>query len=285
VNCLICDNVFDDNRALATHIRFTHKMKAQEYYDKYLKQSGEGICKCLQPTTFKSIVQGYCGSCSYLCAEEARGPKISLAKKGVPNYKLRGYTQDPEHVSKRIKCGKEHPFWSLTGKENPSYGKSRCVGKENPNYKDGRSMEARTCSTCVKPISWQGKTGFCTTCLIPYRQECSKGRNNPNWRGGITSEHKLIRSSKEYFEWRGEVFRRDGYSCQHCGSTVSGCLCAHHINCFADFPEQRLVVKNGITWCVDCHEAYHILYGYLHSNEKDFYLFQVEAYERKRVIP
>ena len=42
--CEICGQRVVNNNGLASHIRRTHKMKPKEYYDKYLKKDGEGIC-------------------------------------------------------------------------------------------------------------------------------------------------------------------------------------------------------------------------------------------------
>lgn len=87
------------------------------------------------------------------------------------------------------------------------------------------------------------------------------GENNPNWRGGITSENEVIRKSKNYVDWRLSVFGRDKYACQKCNQR-GGDLNAHHIEAFSKNPELRTSVGNGITLCVICHREYHHLYGF-----------------------
>lgn len=67
---------------------------------------------------------------------------------------------------------------------------------------------------------------------------------------------KIIRRSGAYANWRKTVFERDDYTCQVCGQ-VCGKLNAHHIRRFADYPELRLEVTNGITLCEDCHRKLH----------------------------
>ena len=81
--------------------------------------------------------------------------------------------------------------------------------------------------------------------------------NNPNWKGGIKPLNLIIRSSKEYKNWREEIFKRDNYTCQHCGAKSKKNnyirIEAHHIKPFATFPELRFVIDNGLTLCKKCH--------------------------------
>ena len=68
--------------------------------------------------------------------------------------------------------------------------------------------------------------------------------------------NKDYRQSKEYAEWRSEVFERDGYKCQLCGQ-IGGNLNAHHIRPFKDYPDLRFDLNNGITLCEKCHRSLH----------------------------
>ena len=86
------------------------------------------------------------------------------------------------------------------------------------------------------------------------------GPDSANWKGGVTSENCLIRSSTKYAEWRGQVFERDRYTCQKC-STRARYLNAHHMEGFDNNPELRTKVSNGITLCEGCHVDFHHQYG------------------------
>ena len=79
-----------------------------------------------------------------------------------------------------------------------------------------------------------------------------QGHKNPRWKGGITSQNRLLRESIQCREWREAVFARDAYTCQHCGQ-VGGKIQADHIRIWAHHPELRFDVNNGQTLCRSCH--------------------------------
>lgn len=87
-----------------------------------------------------------------------------------------------------------------------------------------------------------------------------KGDKNPNWKGGVTPKHNSIRASVEGKIWINAVFARDGYVCQKTG-VKGGRLTAHHIKNFAQYPELRFAIDNGITLSVDAHNQFHKIYG------------------------
>ena len=86
------------------------------------------------------------------------------------------------------------------------------------------------------------------------------GENNPNWKGGITPENKKIRAGIEFRLWREAIFARDNWTCQKC-LIKGGRLHPHHIKNFAQYPELRFAIDNGITFCKDCHKKFHQIYG------------------------
>jgi len=81
----------------------------------------------------------------------------------------------------------------------------------------------------------------------------NSGANSSSWKGGVTPENDRIRKSVEFKIWREKVFERDNWTCQDCGKR-GGYLEPHHKKSFAEFPELRFDVDNGITYCHECHK-------------------------------
>lgn len=66
------------------------------------------------------------------------------------------------------------------------------------------------------------------------------------------------RQSEQYKKWRISVYKKDFFTCQHCHKKCDNKnIVAHHIHYFANFPELRFSVKNGITLCRSCHLLLH----------------------------
>lgn len=87
-----------------------------------------------------------------------------------------------------------------------------------------------------------------------------KGENHYNWKGGVTPINQTIRNSIDARLWREAVFARDNFTCQKCLKR-GGIIRAHHIKNFADSPELRFALDNGITFCNRHHILFHKTYG------------------------
>lgn len=87
-----------------------------------------------------------------------------------------------------------------------------------------------------------------------------RGAAASSWKGGTIAEGRIIRGRGAYFAWRTAVFDRDNHTCQMCGQHSEG-LNAHHVKPFADYPELRFDVNNGVTLCQQCHRKIHHLVG------------------------
>ena len=106
-------------------------------------------------------------------------------------------------------------------------------------------------------------------CLVPYRKSCgslseehkknvSLGvKKHYDKKGRITPHRLLLRTSKEYLEFREQVFQRDDYTCQECKDNKGGNLNAHHIIQVCENIDLIFDVDNGITLCEKCHRKIH----------------------------
>jgi hypothetical protein len=88
----------------------------------------------------------------------------------------------------------------------------------------------------------------------------NKGEKGNAWKGGINPVNDTIRKSIQYRLWREAVFARDNFTCQKYG--IRGVkLHAHHIQNFAEHPELRFAIDNGITLSEKAHSEFHKEFG------------------------
>ena len=140
---------------------------------------------------------------------------------------------------------------------NAKYCSKECRSKRKPKI-------LQNCLCCWKEY-WGylscGKLYCWNKCRWIHLRELKKWENSPFWKWWVTKQNKLDRSRTIYIEWRKMVFDRDNYTCRDCGikswKWVQIYLNAHHLKWFADYPESRHDVDNGITLCKDCHILRH----------------------------
>ncbi|HWN95713.1 MAG TPA: HNH endonuclease [Methylomirabilota bacterium] len=155
--------------------------------------------------------------------------------------------------AKCVKCRRvENPYASLKGRISTFKGKSHTP----------RARALMSAAKKGKPSPKQG---------IPRTQEereaisrgIIKSPNTPRaekhyaFSFGRRQRKLNDRRSHLYPKWREAVFQRDGYRCQKCGDDRGGNLRAHHLKSFAEHPELRFEISNGITLCHTCHELEH----------------------------
>ena|SRR3990167_1405256 len=195
--------------------------------------------------------------------------RIEKARQGVIRY-----YETHDHFLK----GKKNPKGSETKKRLYREGKiKKLVGKNHPNWKGGAKLyvprirvkkpkQNKLALQYVKTTFKKGAVPWNKGIKNPYplsleaRQKISQklsGNKSHLWRGGITKEVRLIRTSLEYRAWRKSVFERDDYTCVECGSRNGDgrahTLNADHIKPFSLYPELRFDLNNGRTLCTECH--------------------------------
>lgn len=68
MKCNYCGKEVDTYRALGIHLKKSHGISSEEYYEQYFKQPNEGFCVvCQQPVKFISLAKGYAKHCSVSC--------------------------------------------------------------------------------------------------------------------------------------------------------------------------------------------------------------------------
>ena len=190
-----------------------------------------------------------------------KGNKLGTLKKGKPS-PLKGRRRPPEvgkKVSEALKGhsvsentrrkigignkGKSHVPWNKDKKMPEGFG--RKIGEYNKRI--GR----------VPPSSLGKKRS------IKTRRKMSNSRKGDKcylWKDGITPINKKIRNGIESRLWREANFARDNWTCQKCKER-GGVLHSHHIYNFSQYPELRFAIDNGITFCKNCHDKFHKIYG------------------------
>lgn len=103
-------------------------------------------------------------------------------------------------------------------------------------------------------VSWlKGKKNPSLTKRNLENNSKRTGENAYHWKGGKTTrERKILMARLPYKLWRIGVMERDNWTCQNCG--VRGVpLEAHHIKTWAEYPELRYELSNGVALCLPCH--------------------------------
>jgi 5-methylcytosine-specific restriction endonuclease McrA len=129
-------------------------------------------------------------------------------------------------------------------------------GPDSPTWKGGKS----NCIDCGTTLGgrYKGSNHRCSLC----KNKFYRGSRHHSWKPSKSQQacSNAVRRNAAYRDWRKAVYERDDYTCVLC-NVRGGSLHAHHLNCFASFPEQRYDVFNGVTLCEDHHLAFHSACG------------------------
>jgi hypothetical protein len=192
------------NRSVADHIRICHNDSKKEYYDKWLKEKREGLCKiCSKETEFIKFKSGYKECCSQLCSSKLRKQtclKIYGVEYSLQNLEVREKGKE----TSRKKYGIDCPQQAFEVKEKTKQTCLKRYGVTGP----GASVQAlnKNKKTCLKrygvEYSWQVpevKEKSKKTCLEHYNVEYSlqsleireKGKETKKERYGDENYHNM----------------------------------------------------------------------------------------------
>jgi len=153
IKCEICQKEFKKFVGLGNHVR-THGFTSKDYYDKYLKKDGEGICQnenCNNATKYYTMEKGYFGYCSYKCLNSSKEVQDKKRKTCLTNYGVESPLQSKKIKEKFEKtCSKKHgvknPFQSEKIRKKCRQTFLKKYGVDNPSkLKEFQEKQEQTC--------------------------------------------------------------------------------------------------------------------------------------------
>lgn len=139
MECKIC-GIECTSKTIGSHIRHKHHITAKEYFDKYLKLSGDGICICGNPTEFINISNGYRQYCSRECMMKdwssirEKSKQTCLERYGDANYNnmekskqtcLERYGVEYAQSSMEVRNRIKHTWNNKTTEELEAYSRAK----------------------------------------------------------------------------------------------------------------------------------------------------------------
>jgi hypothetical protein len=163
-------------------------------------------------------------------------------------------------------CGKKY-FTIKSNFDRTKYCSIHCKNKARIGTKISEKQKKLISKSCIGRLAWnKGKKQSIET--IEKRVSKIRGKHRSDWSGLKNSTDRHIdMNSVKYKEWRFKCLKRDNFTCQISGNKKDDKQ-VHHINNYADFPELRYEVDNGITMTKKIHIEFHKQYG-LKNNTKE----------------
>lgn len=148
-----------------------------------------------------------------------------------------------------------------------TFGELRVLGMDNEKIQKNRDAYwvcECSCGNIISVVGEKLKSGEKLMCGGKTRHKRIKENNDNEFVDIYDSKYlQELRQSSEYYQYRQEVMKKDGYKCVVCGSHD---LEVHHIYPFATHPDNRLNPKTGICMCKVHHSvsspiSFHSIYG------------------------
>lgn len=219
----------------------THVINGKCRVFKYSDTLVNYICKCGSPTerTWRHFMDGLS---NHRCPKCVRESQIKLRPSTTSSLK--------EVDSWFIDSGATPLFINYKNNRDKLLFKCRCGNIHTIPYNKkslGRVPQCRSCSY-------------------------SGGSSHPRWNSTLTEEdRKRSRYGRgaKIGTWYRKVLEKFKFTCVITGEKGVE-LSAHHLNSYADFPEERYLISNGVCLKKELHIKFHKIYGYKGSTIQDF---------------
>lgn len=160
----------------------------------------------------------------------------------------------------RIFCCKQ--CYTIWQENHPEYTRNKGIIKLKCTFCEKEFIINKSIydSRCQSSPKKQKKLNFCScNCQRNYFSKNiynwrnnSQGKNNPNWKGGISKEKSRLTATKKYKEFVKGILTRDNNCCKICQSKISPEI--HHIIPFYKNKTLFFEVNNVITLCYRHHQ-------------------------------
>ena len=171
-------------------------------------------------------------------------------------------------TKKCVICGRE--FTSKKSKKQQTCSKECAYRLRGQKSSITQSKKIKIiCEKCGKEFWVSPAYKSRRFCSLDCWYEHNRGKNNPKWQGGISSERAMADTSKEWKNCCKIIWRRDNATCQLCGRRYNHnekTYEVHHIRPFKH-KDTRYDVDNLVLLCNWCH-------NWVHSNKNRFNLFR-----------
>lgn len=169
LQCPLDGEIFESYRGLANHIR-KHHMTSKQFYDKFWKKDGEGVCQkndCQKNTRFKNLSSGYNPYCSSACGCSTPEHRRAVSERFLGNPKKREkWVQNKKaQWERKSEKEKEEIYSRVVSTKYRRYGKNYFSEKtkkqweaytpEKINRIVKKSWDKKTNSFSYKPMMWQ----------------------------------------------------------------------------------------------------------------------------------
>lgn len=277
LNCDQCDKEFRREKYCIERMKGDKHFCCKECYDQYQRESKSSketfICEnCGKKVvknshTYRSKTKHH--FCSKKCSGEFNSKQSTITLTCSQCNKEFVKPKSAVKNSKQYFCCSEckklynTKYCTKCNKPIPKSRKydlcSECLAEEQHNEKYIKF----NCAYCGKEVErlkahTKGDTLFCSRkCMGLYM------RDDPNKLADVSKDPKIVK-------WSKEVISKFDNTCIKCGQHFDKGLNAHHLNS-KDWDKDNIYnVDNGIPLCIDCHQDFHMLYGYGDNTEEQF---------------